>query len=94
MFLRDPELLIIDDLSGGLDVETEQILWERLSERPDSTVLAVTSRRETLRRADKVIVLRVGRVADEGRLHILLAGSAEMQRRWEGEIERSYGAFK
>ena len=30
MFVRDPELLVFDDLSSALDVETEQALWERL----------------------------------------------------------------
>ncbi len=32
MFVREPELLVFDDLSSALDVETEQALWERLSE--------------------------------------------------------------
>lgn len=31
MFIRQPELLVFDDLSSALDVETEQRLWERLS---------------------------------------------------------------
>ena len=30
MFAREPELLVFDDLSSALDVETEQILWERV----------------------------------------------------------------
>ena len=30
MFLRKPELLVFDDLSSALDVETERVLWERL----------------------------------------------------------------
>lgn len=30
MFVRDPELLVFDDLSSALDVETERLLWERL----------------------------------------------------------------
>ncbi len=30
MFVRDPELLVFDDLSSALDVETERVLWERL----------------------------------------------------------------
>ncbi len=30
MFARKPELLVFDDLSSALDVETEQILWERV----------------------------------------------------------------
>jgi len=33
MFVRSPELLVLDDLSSALDVETERILWERLFAR-------------------------------------------------------------
>jgi ATP-binding cassette subfamily B protein len=32
MFVRAPELLVFDDLSSALDVETERTLWERLSQ--------------------------------------------------------------
>jgi ATP-binding cassette, subfamily B, bacterial len=32
MFVRQPELLVFDDLSSALDVETERTLWERLSQ--------------------------------------------------------------
>jgi ATP-binding cassette subfamily B protein len=32
MFVRAPELLVFDDLSSALDVETERTLWERISE--------------------------------------------------------------
>jgi ATP-binding cassette subfamily B protein len=34
MFVREPELLVFDDLSSALDVETERALWERLDEGP------------------------------------------------------------
>ena len=33
MFVREPELLVFDDLSSALDVETERILWERVFDR-------------------------------------------------------------
>ena len=29
MFVREPELLVLDDVSNGLDVETERVFWER-----------------------------------------------------------------
>lgn len=49
MFVRDPELLVFDDLSSALDVETERELWERLDDRKQ---LALGSRQKADLTAD------------------------------------------
>lgn len=86
MFLRRPELLVVDDLSSALDVETERLLWERLvAERAGATSLVVSHRRPALRRADRIVLLEDGRVAAVGTLEELLEGSPEFRRLWERE---------
>jgi ATP-binding cassette subfamily B protein len=84
-FIRKPQLLVVDDLSSALDVQTECVLWDRLLARHDLTVLAVSHRREALARADEVIVMRDGAVAARGPLTELLAESDEMRRLWDAE---------
>ncbi|MGQ9889556.1 MAG: ABC transporter ATP-binding protein [Aggregatilineales bacterium] len=86
MFVRQPELLVFDDLSSALDVETEQTLWRRVFAQPDATCLAVSHRRAALRRADQIIVLKGGRVEAVGTLEQLLETCAEMQRLWAGDV--------
>lgn len=77
MLIRQPELLVLDDLSSALDIETEQTLWSRLfslgSPTPYSplpswtpTYLVVSHRPAVLKRADRIILLNHGRVELEG----------------------------
>ena len=60
MFIRGSELLVFDDLSSGLDVDTEQTLWKRLFETERATCLVVSHRRAALQQADQIVLLKDG----------------------------------
>ena len=72
MLIRQPDLLVFDDLSSALDVETEQKLWSRLfsihSSQPDwtPTCLVVSHRPTVLERSDRIYLLDRGRVEMTG----------------------------
>ncbi|MGH3680841.1 MAG: ATP-binding cassette domain-containing protein [Natronosporangium sp.] len=89
--VRSPDLLVVDDLSSALDVETEQLLWERIADAArngegPATLLVVSHRRAALERADQVIVLDRGQVVGAGPLPELLRTCPEMQRLWSEEL--------
>jgi ABC-type multidrug transport system fused ATPase/permease subunit len=72
-FLKDPKILILDEATSALDSRAErriQAATARLLKNRTSIVIA--HRLSTVLRADQIIVLEAGRIADAGRHHELL----------------------
>lgn len=86
MFIRQPELLVFDDLSSALDVTTEKLLWERVEHTPHAACLIVSHRKAALQRADHIIVMKDGQIEAQGTLAEVLRHSKEMQLLWDEEL--------
>lgn len=90
MLVRDAELYVFDDLSSALDVETEQKLWERMFQRrSDATCLVVSHRKTALTRADRIIVMKDGRIEAEGTSSELLLNSSTFRELWYGDDRKA-----
>lgn len=86
MFVRQPELLVFDDLSSALDIDTELKLWARLFDMAkrshwQPTYLVVSHRRPILERADRILVLDRGRVIAAGS-YAQLTTQPELRQFW------------
>lgn len=62
--IRKPEVLILDEATSGVDSKTEEEIFEGLKEL-GMTVVIVSHRLSTIRKAEKIVVLDEGRVIDQ-----------------------------
>ncbi len=80
-FLTDPRVLILDDSTSAIDSATEdqiQRAMRRISRQ--RTTFLITHRLSQIRWADRILVLRAGRLVDQGTHEELLARSEDYRR--------------
>lgn len=83
-FMRDPQLLVLDEPTAALDAKAEaDIYGQFMSAARDRAVLLISHRLGSARLADRIIVLRDGRIAEDGTHDQLLAAGGTYARMWE-----------
>ncbi|MDU3130308.1 MAG: ABC transporter ATP-binding protein, partial [Bradyrhizobium sp.] len=74
-FLKDAPILLLDEATAALDSESEEAIREALSRlMRGRTVIAIAHRLATLRNFDRVVVLRSGRIIEDGAPDRLMQG--------------------
>lgn len=88
-FLRDPDILILDEATSQIDLESEQLIHQALAKfLVDRTGVMITHRPTSLAMADRVVVIEAGRVADSGR-HADLIGRNRFYQSLCGDVRMS-----
>src|ERR1700681_112940 len=81
-YLRDAQLLILDEPTASLDAQSEHEVFERFSELTEGKMaLLISHRLSTVRMADRILVLENGKISEEGHHEQLIktgGGYAEM----------------
>ncbi|MDB5244695.1 MAG: hypothetical protein JWN18_565 [Parcubacteria group bacterium] len=80
--LRNPRILILDEPTSALDAETEQYISKSFDElMKGRTTFIVAHRLSTVRKADKILVLKDGQIAEQGNHAELMARESGLYRK-------------
>lgn len=88
-FLKDAPLLLLDEATSALDTELEEVIREALGRLMHRrTVIAIAHRLSTVRNFDRIVVLQLGKIVQDGSPHLLARREGLYQRLLQREMDR------
>jgi ATP-binding cassette subfamily B protein len=83
VILKRPKILVFDEATSALDSASEQAILGALRKvSTDHTTLVIAHRLSTIVDADRILVMRAGRIVEQGSHQVLLAHNGEYAHLW------------
>ncbi len=94
--LARPDLLLFDDATSAMDAQTEENFWKAFrAEMPGAICMIVTHRVKTIERADRILTMDEGRLAEAGTHAELMARNGLYRQIYERrKLEEEFGGAK
>ncbi|KAK2830763.1 hypothetical protein Q5P01_018694 [Channa striata] len=64
--VRQPQVLILDEITSSLDADSENKVQEALANSPNQTLLVIAHKLKTIEKADQIVVIGGGKVEERG----------------------------
>ncbi|HTE83977.1 MAG TPA: ABC transporter ATP-binding protein [Dehalococcoidia bacterium] len=94
MLLRDPRILVFDDSTSSVDMETEYLIQQALNQLMEGrTTFVIAQRLRTVKNADQILVLRNGQIVEQGRHEELLEKNGLYRQIYDVELRDQEEAF-
>lgn len=91
--LKGPKIIMLDEATAALDTETEQNIQEALTTLGQGrTMLIIAHRLSTITRADQILVLHEGRVAEKGTHNELYQKKGRYYSMWKKQVRAQRAA--
>lgn len=86
-FYRAAPIVILDEPTSAIDALAEARIFKRLFERQDRTVVTISHRLSTIKKADVIYMLKEGKLVEQGTHDQLIAHRGEFYRMFESQIK-------
>lgn len=86
-FYRDAPIVVLDEPTSAIDAVAEEKIFERLFAQKEKTIVTVSHRLSTIKKADAIYVIQNGQLVEQGTYAQLSKPGSEFARMFQSQIE-------